>query len=52
MHFILHHMHPQINTIPSNPNHLTISKYLLQIKNNLQKIPQHLQNIHYLSKNI
>ncbi|WP_020059207.1 YicC/YloC family endoribonuclease [Bacillus sp. 123MFChir2] len=43
--FIVQEMHREINTIGSKANDLTISKYVVEMKNNLEKIREQVQNI-------
>ncbi|MEH7463556.1 YicC/YloC family endoribonuclease [Bacillus thuringiensis] len=43
--FIMQEMHREINTIGSKANDLTISKYVVEMKNNLEKIREQVQNI-------
>ncbi|MGF9965573.1 YicC/YloC family endoribonuclease [Bacillus rhizoplanae] len=45
MDFIVQEMHREINTIGSKANDLTISKYVVEMKNNLEKIREQVQNI-------
>ncbi|WP_369902969.1 YicC/YloC family endoribonuclease [Bacillus manliponensis] len=45
MEFIVQEMHREINTIGSKANDLTISKYVVEMKNNLEKIREQVQNI-------
>ncbi len=43
--FIVQEMHREINTIGSKANDLTISKYVVEMKNSLEKIREQVQNI-------
>lgn len=43
--FIVQEMHREINTIGSKANDATISKYVIAMKNNLEKIREQVQNI-------
>ncbi|MEX0414633.1 YicC/YloC family endoribonuclease [Bacillus sp. C30] len=45
MDFIVQEMHREVNTIGSKANDLTISKYVVEMKNNLEKIREQVQNI-------
>jgi uncharacterized protein (TIGR00255 family) len=43
--FIVQEMHREINTIGSKANDVAISKYVVEMKNNLEKIREQVQNI-------
>lgn len=43
--FIVQEMHREINTIGSKANDITISKHVVEMKNNLEKIREQVQNI-------